>query len=70
MRCDQKRSELNLPDPAAVRLLYCGSSPTQVRGSVTGQFYKFAGPHPIQYVDWRDLAPMMQTRLFRQVPCR
>jgi len=74
MCCGQKRSALiqsRKTDPAIVRLHYCGGlSSAQLRGAVTGQLYQFSRPHPVQAVDWRDAALLMQTRMFRQVPCR
>ena len=74
MCCGQKRSTLMATGeagPVVVKLHYCGgSSSTQLRGAVTGQLYQFSRPHPVQAVDWRDAALLMQTRMFRQVPCR
>ena len=74
MCCGQKRSALMASakkDSAIVRLLYCGGpSSKQLRGAVTGQLYQFSRPHPVQAVAWRDAALLMQTRMFRQVPCR
>ena len=74
MCCGQKRSSLRAieaPDPRVVNLFYCGAlASTQFRGAVTGHLYQFSRPHPTQTVDWRDATQMMQTRMFRQVPCR
>jgi hypothetical protein len=74
MCCGQKRSSLKAsetPDSTTVKLFYCGDrASTQFRGAVTGHLYQFSRPHPTQTVDWRDATQMMQTRMFRQVPCR
>jgi hypothetical protein len=54
-------------DSLAVKLLYFGQSYLQFTGVATGYLYHFSPLHPLQSVDQRDAASMMQTRMFRQV---
>ena len=70
MCCGEKRSAMKADgssDINAVKLLYCGKYSVQIRGAVTGRSYQFPKSSPIQQVDPRDAASMMQTRMFRQV---
>jgi hypothetical protein len=55
------------PDPNAIKLLYRGQHSVQIRGSVTGRAYQFPKSNPVQHVDARDAASLMQTKMFRQV---
>ncbi len=50
--------------PVSVR--YLESSPIRVRGPVTGQQYEFSGSGPVQSVDARDAASLLQSRFFRR----
>jgi hypothetical protein len=71
MCCGQKRSDLKsgaTPDPTVINLLYCGKYPMQVRGSVTGQLYRFAQPRSVVPVHSHDAISMIRTQLFRQIP--
>ncbi len=73
MCCGEKRSALKLdgnPNSTPIMLLYYGDASMQIRGSATGHLYQFSRPHPVQTVDPRDATQMMQSRLFRQIPCR
>jgi hypothetical protein len=70
MCCAQSRDELlkdGSSSSSAVKLLYYGQSYLQFTGVATGHLYHFSPLHPIQCVDPRDAASMMQTRMFRQV---
>jgi hypothetical protein len=42
----------------------------QIRGAVTGHIYQFSPLNPVQAVDRRDAAFIVQTRLLRQVSCQ
>ena len=62
---------MKLPDSPAhndksVYLQYGEQSPIQVRGLATGHVYEFSGNQPVQAVDERDAAALLQTRLFRR----
>ena len=62
---------MTLPDSPAlndpsVYLQYREQSPTRVRGLATGRIYQFSGKQPVQAVDERDAAALLQTRLFRR----
>ncbi len=70
MCCGEKRNEMKAEgnsDSNAVKLLYRGQFSVQIRGAVTGKSYQFPKSSPIQFVDPRDAASLMQTRMFRQV---
>ena len=70
MCCGQNRSKLKsdgVPDPNAVKLLFRGRAPIQVRGAFTGKLYQFPRPNAVLAVDPRDATLMVQTRLFRQI---
>ena len=47
-------------------LRYTESSPIHVRGPATGKTYQFSGAQPLQAVDTRDAASLLQTRFFRR----
>ena len=69
MCCGQQRIALKADgtsSPGTVSLLYYGQFPLHLRGSVTGRTYQFSRVTPVQPVDPRDAASMLQTRLFRQ----
>jgi hypothetical protein len=70
MCCGQKRIALMADGTSqptgSISLHYYGQSPVHLRGSVTGQKYQFSRVSPVQRVDPRDAASMLQTRLFRQ----
>lgn len=73
MCCGQKRSALRAegaPAATAVKLLYQGQHPINVRGSVTGQIYQFGARYSAQLVNPLDATAMTQSRLFKQIPCR
>jgi hypothetical protein len=62
---------MNRPAPVAspqalVRVRYLESSPIRVRGPATGQQYEFSGSRPVQSIDARDAAPLLQSRFFRR----
>jgi hypothetical protein len=44
---------------------YVETSPIRVRGLVSGTSYEFSGTAPIQEVDVRDAASLLNTRFFR-----
>lgn len=70
MCCGQQRREIKsggTPGEGAVKLLYRGNTPIQIRGTFTGFVYDFPRPNTVQTVDQRDAAIILQTRLFRQV---
>ncbi len=73
MRGDAKRStvERDAPDRTeAVRLCYSGLISVRVRGVVTGHLYRFSLSQPSQWVDRQDAPPLLQTELFREIPCQ
>lgn len=73
MRCGAERGPViakTVKDVPAVDLIYRGESVMQIRGAVTGQIYQFSPISPVQSVDRRDAAFIMQTRLLRQMPCQ
>jgi len=51
---------------AVEHLRYTESSPIHVRGPITGKTYQFSGTQPVQAVDKRDAASLLQTRFFRR----
>jgi hypothetical protein len=58
------------PEPQAassVMLRYLASGPRVVRGSVSGRAYHCAHGRPVQVVDARDAADLLQTGLFQRV---
>ena len=70
MCCGQKRNAIKAdgaPDASAVKLLYRGSAPIQIRGNHTGFLYDFPRAYTVKPVDPRDAAMIVQTRMFRQV---
>lgn len=69
MCCGQTRSNLRAngtAGTAALKLMYHGHAPVNVRGPFTGQLYQFSRLHPVQAVDARDAVSILKTRLFRQ----
>ena len=54
------------PNQTSVYLQYREQSPIRVRGLATGRVYQFSGKQPVQAVDERDAAALLQTRLFRR----
>ena len=54
------------PDCASIQLQYKEQSPIQVRGLATGHVYVFSGSQPVQVIDVRDAAALLQTRFFRR----
>jgi len=55
------------PAQSPVRLQYKEHSPIQVRGLATGRVYRFSGSQPLQEVDERDAASLLQTPFFRRI---
>ena len=53
-------------DRTSVPLQYKEQSPIRVRGMATGRVYVFSGSQPVQTVDERDVAALLQTRYFRR----
>ena len=51
---------------SATSLRYADTSPIRVRGAVTGMYYEFSGSRPVQQVDSRDAASLLNTRFFRR----
>ena len=51
---------------SAVSVRYLEKSAIRVRGLVTGVSYEFSGAAPIQHVDARDAASLLNTRFFRR----
>jgi hypothetical protein len=74
MRCGKERGPVIVravrDDVSAVDLIYRGESIMQIRGAVTGHIYQFSPLNPVQAVDRRDAAFIVQTRLLRQVSCQ
>jgi hypothetical protein len=56
---------VSMPQPS-ISVRYVESSPIRVRGLVTGVSYEFPGAAPIQQVDARDAASLLNTRFFRR----
>ncbi len=66
----QKRTPMTAgktSDGAEVQLYYNGQPSIRVRGNATGRLYPFSAERPIQSVDGRDVAPLLQSRVFRPV---
>ena len=53
------------PQPS-IRVRYVETSPIRVRGLISGMSYEFSGAAPIQQVDARDAASLLNTRFFRR----
>jgi hypothetical protein len=51
---------------APMTIRYLESSRICVRGPVTGQQYEFSGVRPVQSIDARDAASLLQSRFFRR----
>jgi hypothetical protein len=51
---------------SSINIRYLEKSPIRVRGLVTGLHYDFSDLHPIQAVDARDAASLLNTRFFRR----
>jgi len=51
---------------SVIHLRYTEASPIQVRGPATGMTYQFSGAQPLQAVDSRDAAALLDTRFFRR----
>jgi hypothetical protein len=51
---------------SAIHIRYLETSPIRVRGLVSGKSYDFSGSAPIQQVDARDAASLLNTRFFRR----
>ena len=68
----QTRSvQVQAPAPVSMRqsmisVRYVENSPIRVRGLVSGMSYEFSGSRPVQQVDSRDAASLLNTRLFRR----
>jgi hypothetical protein len=45
---------------------YVEKSPIRVQGLQSGRFYEFSGQNPVQPVDPRDAAALLNTRFFRR----
>jgi hypothetical protein len=54
-------------DRNALKLMYCGFAPMNVRGPMSGQLYHFSRLQPVQMVDSRDAVSILRTRLFRNI---
>lgn len=68
MCCGQKRNAMNARGTApqsALNLRYEGKYLIHVRGSATGNLYRFSAAQPVQPVDHRDVNPMLDSELFR-----
>ena len=61
-------AQANSAQPASesVAVRYTESQSIVVRGPVTGRRYSFSGTSPIQSVDARDAAAILQARFFRR----
>jgi hypothetical protein len=51
---------------SSIGVRYLENSPIRVRGPVSGRSYEFSGTAPIQQVDARDAASLLNTRFFRR----
>jgi hypothetical protein len=51
---------------SAVNLRYTETASIQLRGLVSGHTYRFSDSQPLQAVDVRDSAALLQTRFFRR----
>lgn len=69
MCCGQKRSALKAGPASSLQMLnlrYEGAAQVHVRGAFTGRLYQFSRLHPVQQVDPRDAAALLETPRFRQ----
>lgn len=53
-----------------VHLHYSGPIAVRVRGVATGQLYRFSKTQPSQWVNREDAPSLLQTQLFREIPCQ
>jgi hypothetical protein len=60
----QAPTPVSMP-PTSVSVRYLETSRIQVRGLVSGMSYAFSGSQPVQQVDPRDAASLLNTRYFR-----
>jgi hypothetical protein len=51
---------------SAINVRYLETSPIRVRGLVSNRIYAFSGASPVQQVDARDAASLLNTRFFRR----
>jgi hypothetical protein len=69
--CGSSNAELRRQFGDDNRLFYkdpsVEASPLRVRGLVTGRSYEFTSSQPVQSVDARDAASLLNTRYFRRV---
>ena len=49
-----------------MNIRYLGSSPIRLKGSVSGRYYQFSVACPVQPLDSRDAASLLNTRVFRR----
>jgi hypothetical protein len=52
---------------SSIKIRSVEASPLRVRGLVTGHSYEFTSSQPVQTVDARDAASLLNTRYFRRV---
>ena len=52
---------------SSISVRYLENSPIRVRGLVSGMNYEFSGSRPVQLVDARDAASLLNTLFFRRV---
>ena len=51
---------------SSISIRYVETSPIRVRGLVSGMSYEFSGASPVQQVEARDAASLLNTRFFRR----
>ena len=64
--CGDKKQTVARPAPGA-RVVYSGTGPVDVRGSVTGRIYRFSIPGQALYVDTRDVPGLVKMPFIKQV---
>jgi hypothetical protein len=62
----QNSAAATATDRSTVNLRYTEQASIQVRGLISGRMYRFSGSQPLQAVDVRDSAALLQTRFFRR----
>ena len=61
----QTTTSISMPH-SSISVRYLENSPIRVRGSVSGINYEFSGSRPVQLVDARDAASLLNTRFFHR----
>ncbi len=64
--CGKKRAALRQREAEGIALHYLGRIRTVLWGIVTGRRYEFSPERPVNHVDPRDAAPLLESGLFRR----